>query len=48
MVVSLDMGQDLKTQLARLLVLLKELESLNIKAQSIDVRFERPVLVIDK
>jgi cell division septal protein FtsQ len=48
MIVSLDTGQDLKTQLARLLVVLKELESLNIKAQSIDVRFERPVLVIDK
>ena len=43
----LDTNQELKTEYARLLIVLEELESMNIKPNSIDVRFERPVLVID-
>ncbi len=46
--VVMDTNQDMKTELARLLIVLKELKSLNTKADSIDVRFERPVIQIDK
>ncbi len=44
----LDTNQELKTEYARLLIVLEELESMSMKPKSIDVRFERPVLVIDK
>lgn len=43
----LDTNQDILTEFSRLYLVLEELEKLEKKAVSIDVRFDRPVIVID-
>jgi cell division septal protein FtsQ len=46
--VVIDINQELDTELARLYLVLEELENLEKEAKSIDTRFERPVIQIDK
>lgn len=45
--VVMDSNQNFQTELARLYIVLNELETLKKKAKSVDVRFERPVIQID-
>jgi len=46
--VVIDINQELDTELARLYLVLEELDNLGKEAKSIDTRFERPVIQIDK
>ena len=44
----MDINQDNDIELARLFLVLEELDKQGIKSNSIDVRFERPIIQIDK
>jgi cell division septal protein FtsQ len=44
----MDINQDNDVELARLFLVLEELDEQGIKSNSIDVRFERPIIQIDK
>ena len=47
MMLVMDINQEQEIQLARLYIVLEELEKIDKQAESIDVRFERPVIQID-
>ena len=44
----MDINQEIKVELARLFLVLEELKNLKMKSNSIDIRFERPAIQIDK
>jgi len=44
----MDINQEIDVELARLFLVLEELENLKMRSNSIDIRFERPAIQIDK